>query len=149
MRNRPTAVVLQCTNKKREEEAAACDLYDPSTYFRKQRAYARATGAHWYIQSAKHGLVHPDVLVKPYDQRAEGISEPDRWAENIAESLAGNHEGGVIEVLGGGAYADPLTPALEKRGFDVLEPLRGLGIGERMAKLDQMREEVSHAPLHG
>jgi hypothetical protein len=45
----------------------------------------------------------------------------------------------IIELLGGAAYADPLTPELEARGFEVVEPLRGLSIGERMAELEALQ----------
>jgi len=105
-------VLAQCTAKKRDGRHRAKDLYDDSTYFRKQRAYARAKGDYWLILSAEYGLVD-------------------------------------LEILGGRSYADPLVPELESLGYDVVEPLCGLGIGERMAKLNELTEEVNHATLHG
>jgi len=50
-------VLAQCTAKKRDGRHRAKDLYDDSTYFRKQRAYARAKGDYWLILSAEYGLV--------------------------------------------------------------------------------------------
>jgi hypothetical protein len=135
----PTRVVLvQCTSAKRDEEAAARVLYDESSYFRKQRTYAQ-TADRWFIQSAEHGLVDPDTRLEPYDTRPSDRDDVDAWAEGIAADLVDAvGTNAVVEVLGGKAYADPLTPALEARGVDVLEPLRGQRIGKRQSTLDTM-----------
>lgn len=126
------ATLIQCTNTKRDERAFARDLYDPSAYFRKMRAWARSRGAPWYILSAKHGLVAPTDELFPYDER--GLSESQ--AEQIATELATR---GVtcVHVCAGRDYLDPLTPALEQRGIDVVDSFTGLRIGERMAKLEE------------
>jgi len=132
-------VIAQCTNDKRDGQHRAADLYDESTYFRKQREYAR-TADRWFIQSAKYGLLDPDKTVESYDRHAKDIDNPEVWAESIADDLeAAIPSAAVVELLGGAAYADPLTPELERRGFDVVEPLRGLGIGERMAHLQRLQ----------
>jgi len=128
-------VLVQCTSSKRQEPALARDLYDVSDYFVKQRAYAAAVADCWYVQSALHGLVHPDEVIEPYNVRADDLDEPETWAEEIAEELADRHADAVVEVLGGMSYADPLTPELETRGFDVSEPLRGQPIGKRKQSL--------------
>lgn len=134
-------VLVQCTNAKRDDPGPARDLYDESSYFRKQRAYAEAVGDRWFIQSAKYGLLAPSMDVDPYDMRPRDIDDVDSWASEIASVLAEQvPTDATVEVLGGAAYADPVTPALERHGFDVVEPLRGLRIGDRMAKLDEMVE---------
>ena len=131
-------VLVQCTNQKRDEAATARDLYDESDYFVKQRSYAEAVADQWFIQSAKHGLVEPGTVIEPYDKHAKDIEDPDGWGEEIASSIADRFEPCVVEILGGMRYADPLTPALERHGFDVLEPLRGQGIGTRKRSLLDM-----------
>ena len=149
MRDPARIVVAQCTGSKRDGTHAARDLYDESAYFRKQRAYAE-TADKWFIQSAKYGLLEPDESVESYDTHAKELEDPEAWAEAIANHLDSEvGKPAVVELLGGKRYADPLTPALEARGFDVVEPFRGLGIGERMAALDTKVTEVSHASLHG
>jgi hypothetical protein len=143
-------VIAQCTGSKRDEPAAARELYDESAYFRRQREYAEARGDVWFIQSAKHGLLGPDERIEPYDKHAKNVEDAEEWAEQIAADLSERvPEAAVVELLGGKDYADPLTPALERRGFDVVEPLRGLGIGKRRSRLKQKTQEVSHASLHG
>lgn len=142
-------VLAQCTNAKRDERSPAADLYDESTYFRCQRAYAR-TADKWAIQSAKHGLLWPHEDVRPYDKTTADIDDAEYWAYAIADEIEyATGTDWTVEILGGAAYADPLVPELEGRGFDVHEPLRGLGIGERMAKLNEMATEVAHAGLSG
>lgn len=134
-------VVASCTKRKRDEPAPARKLYDPSTYFRKQARYAE-TADEWWIQSARYGLVHPDQVIKPYDKRADDLEEPERWAWEIACRLLRKYDPAktTIDILGGSAYADPLTPHLEEFGFEVHEPLRGQRIGDRMASLDRLAD---------
>lgn len=146
----PRVVLAQCTNAKRDGTHPARELYDESDYFRKQRAYARSVGDQWFVQSAEYGLLHPDDVVPSYNAHAKDLDDPGAWGEEIAEDVDSRVPAGVvIEILGGAKYADPLTPALERRGFEVKEPLRGCGIGERMAALDERTAEVNHATLHG
>jgi len=134
-------VLVQCTNSKRDESVPARDLYDESAYFRDYRAYALAKGDEWYILSAKHGLLDPDTVIGPYDER--GLSEAQ--AESIAEYFADRTTcADTIEVLAGGRdYADVLVPELERQtAADVLEPHRGLPIGKRRQKAQQAVAEV-------
>ena len=131
-------VLVQCTDSKRDVAARARDLYDVSRYFRKQRAYAESVTDNWFIQSAKYGVIDPDAVIEPYDLRADEIDEPEEWAGMIAARIGANFStDSVVEILGGSDYADPLTPLLEEMGFEVHEPLRGLRIGEREAKLEE------------
>jgi len=125
--------LVQCTGTKRDHEAPARMLYDESAYFRKMRAWARSRGDPWYILSAKHGLVAPGEPLAPYDQR----DLSDAQAERIATQLS---ERGVtrVYVCAGRGYLDPLTPALESQGIDVVDPFAGLQIGERLSKLDEL-----------
>jgi hypothetical protein len=112
-------------------------MYEPSSYYRKMREYAYARGDEWFIQSAKHGLLTPMKTIEPYDKRAQDIEEPEQWASEIADTLAEHVDPpATVEVLGGKAYADPLTPELEACGFDVVEPMRGMRIGERKSWLN-------------
>ena len=135
----PRVVIVQCTGDKRDGIHAARDLYDESTYFRKQRTYAEAVADQWFIQSAEYGLVGPDEEIESYDTHAKDLTAPDAWALDIAIDIhARVPDDAVIELLGGSRYADPLTPELENLGYEVLEPLRGERIGARMQRLDEM-----------
>jgi len=132
-------VIAQCTDAKREDGCVARRLYDGSDYFRKQRDYAEAVADKWFIQSAKFGLLRPDEYANPYDKHAKDIEDPDAWAEEIVADLVEEvPPEATVEVLGGAAYADPLTPELEAWGYEVHEPLRGLQIGKRKAELVRM-----------
>lgn len=129
-------VLVQCTSAKRDDRAQAGNIYDESDYFVKQRAYAKAHGDEWFVQSAEHGLLQPTTRIDPYDTRPSDLSDVDQWGENIADDLVRRvPDVEIVEVLGGKKYADPLTPALERRGLEVLEPLRGQRIGERKRSL--------------
>lgn len=135
-------VICQCTDSKRSTPATAKRLYDESDYFQKQRAYAEAVSDRWFIQSALHGLVEPDTMLEPYNCSPSDLDDVEAWAEQIATDLDDNLKGNpTIELLGGKSYTDPLTPELESRGYEVLEPLRGQQIGERKGSLKRMANE--------
>jgi len=61
-----SAALIQCTDSKRDEPAPARDLYDTSSYFRKMRRWVDLKADEWYILSAKHGIVQPDVVLDPF-----------------------------------------------------------------------------------
>jgi hypothetical protein len=135
-------ILIQCTDSKRDEPVKAKKLYDTSSYFRKMRDYAEATGEIWFILSAKHGLVDPEGVIHPYDER--GLS--GELAESIAETIAnGPHE--YVEICAGKDYTDPLVPELEQRQIDVLELCPGMKIGEREEKLQEKTNRIIHDTL--
>lgn len=128
--------LIQCTNSKRDHEAQAMHLYDPSDYFCKMRAWARDRGNPWYILSAKHGLLEPERIIDPYDN--VGISEAQ--AANIGRDLE-RLGVDVVDVTAGRKYTNPLVPVLEKRGIDVVNHFAGERIGTRMRHLDEAVSE--------
>jgi hypothetical protein len=141
-------VLVSCTKTKRDQPAPAADLYDPSDYFRKQRAFAQADGDEWGILSAEHGFVRPDTVLEPYETFI-GDVDAEEWAETVADQLGGvlsrNDE---VVITAGKAYADPLVPELEYRfGVDVLEPFRGLQIGKRKAEMARRTTELQHGVI--
>ena len=135
-------VLIQCTNSKRSEPAMATNLYDESAYYRKMRAYAKATGNKWYILSAKHGLLQPAEWVEPYDEFGLTGSQAHTIASEL--KLKGIDE---VEIIAGTKYTDPLIPELEAKGIDVIELCAGMAIGERMAELDRLKEQAENHSL--
>jgi len=127
------AILIQCTKSKRDEAAMASNLYDESTYYCKMREYAAATGKPWFILSAKHGLLQPAEYIEPYDEFGLSPSQAHTIASRI--ELKGYDS---VEVIAGKKYTDPLTPELEAKGIEVIEKCRGLSIGERMQRLDEL-----------
>jgi len=148
MKCNPTIVLAQCTASKFDCTDEAQRVYSKSSYFRKQRKYARLKADQWYIQSAEYGLLKPDEEISAYDTHADNLDDPETWAWEIANQLRLKVVSPAsIEILGGQSYAEPLTPLLERLGYDVIEPLRGLGIGERQAQLDYLCQELSNETL--
>jgi len=132
-------ILIQCVQSKQDEPLPAKKLYD-STYFDAMKRYAEATDSEWRILSAKHGLLHPETQIHPYD--AFGLSE--KQARSIATTLS-NAKVGHVEIVAGKKYTNPLTPELESCGIDVLETCRGMKIGNRLSKLRTLaRREENH-----
>ncbi|MFF2244294.1 DUF6884 domain-containing protein [Arthrobacter sp. NPDC058130] len=124
--------------------AAKLDRPDParelcvSQLFRKASAYAEATCDRWYILSAKHGLVHPDTIIEPYDvrlgARTPGAPPVHGWAARVRDQLAAEFaglEGVTIVALAGEQY----RTALQDVPWPVEVPMKGLGIGQQLGWL--------------
>jgi hypothetical protein len=130
-------VLVGCVKQKLDRSAPARDLYI-STLFRKERAYAEAVGAPWFILSAEHGLVAPDDVLEPYERAlaSSPAAYRDQWGQRIVDQLVdtvGPVSGLVVEVHAGAAYCDPICGRLTSNGATVIEPLHGLGLGQRLA----------------
>lgn len=141
-------IVVGCGKSKRAEPAQAKDLY-VGTLFRAAKAYAVASKRQWRILSAAHGIVAPELWMRPYDQKLSGSrSELQRWARLASEEIARQRRDTLapVEILAGRLYADPLRRALENIGIDSVEPLRGLSLGHRIQKLNAMWEQENDPP---
>ena len=126
--------LLSCVGQKRSVRTPARYLYT-SSWFRKARNYADGTGQPWFVLSAKHGLVHPDQVISPYDLTLNAMPVAGRrqWASRVLTQL-GPHLDGVEAVvfLAGQRYREFLEPSMRSRGLVVSVPMEGLRIGEQL-----------------
>jgi cytoplasmic iron level regulating protein YaaA (DUF328/UPF0246 family) len=132
-----TVCLVSCVGAKQATAAAAKDLYR-SDWFTKARSYAEGLGDHWFILSAKHGLVRPHEVIAPYEQTLNtmGVSERRRWARLVERQM--DHQmpdAGRIVVLAGQRYREFLMEYLRRRADMVEVPMEGLRIGEQLSWL--------------
>ena len=131
--------LVSCVKTKRTVRSAAKDLYT-SIWFVKARAYAVTMDCPWFILSAEHGLVRPDAEIDPYEKTlgTMRVSARRDWAgEGLADLEP--HLTGVSKIvfLAGLRYREFLVKALEKRGYRVCIPMKGLPIGQQLAWLNR------------
>jgi hypothetical protein len=146
--NEADLIVVGCAKSKRatDDRVPAADLYT-SGLFAKRRAYAEASGRPWRILSAKHGLVHPQQPIPPYDVELADLSREQRdgLAFAVARTLRGLGlpAGAVIELHAGARYARLLAdnPYLPD-GVAVRLPVRGLPIGEQLVAYKRVITDV-------
>ena len=136
-------VLIQCTNSKRLDRkiAPAGDLYK-GQYWEAMKAYAQSRPEPWGILSAKHGLVWPNELIEPYDERGLSVEQSRDIARTLKEM-----DTQTVRITAGKDYTDPLTPELERVGIDVIEVCRGMKIGDRTAKLNELADTTENATL--
>ena len=132
--NMATLYLVSCVSEKRPARVPARCLY-MSDWFQKARAYVESAGRPWFILSAKHGLLHPETVVCPYDKTLKNMSKAKRgqWSWKVLNQLQA-HLGGVdcVVILAGKSYREFLEPGLLARGIDVRVPMCGLGIGKQL-----------------
>jgi len=129
--------LVACVAKKNSRPMPARDLYI-SVWFHKAAAYAVREADEWYILSAKHGLISPDTVIRPYDETLKGMSATARrdWATRVMEALMQRLDpGDTVIILAGQDYRAGLIEPLRQMGCTVLVPMEGLRIGEQLAWL--------------
>jgi hypothetical protein len=145
-----TLHLVGCGKAKLAHAAPARELYTGSL-FRAAREYVEALGEPWYVVSAEHSVADPDEVLEPYDTRLSDLSEKAKacWRESLALRLWGRlgmpatYDGVTVTLLMGSEYADEIRPRLVHKGAEVLEPLRGLGLGARLAWFKARREPAA------
>lgn len=139
-------ILVACGKAKAPEARPARDLY-VGNLFRAARRFAEGADAPWFILSGKHGLVAPEDVLAPYDERIPGAAvSMRRWGEGVVAQLQARFPGQSLElvILAGIMYALPLREhALT--GWTVGEPLRGLEVGERLRWFRLQREAARAA----
>lgn len=129
--------LISCVKTKGPGPAPAKDLYT-SAWFRKARAYVEKKARPWRILSAQYGLVHPERMIRPYEQtlKTMPVAERRAWAERVLAELEPSLAGvGTIVFLAGQAYREFLAPALRDRGLTVLVPMASLSQGRQLSWL--------------
>jgi len=120
--------LINCTKRKLDKPCPARELYTASALFRKARAYCENHYETWYILSAKHGLVHPDQILAPYDLTLKQLSvaEQRAWGKRVSEQLQRLGEGHLFYAHAGQAYLQYLS------GVQIINVLAGYSQGSRM-----------------
>jgi len=96
-------------------------------------------GVPFSILSAKHGLLHPDETIDPYDVALKGQpkSFKSEWARRVAAQLCLTFDSKKqFIVLAGDDYYLPLAHAMHDSDPRFLLPMVGLSLGHRLTFLN-------------
>ena len=151
------ALLIGCGAAKQPTAVRAAELYT-STYFKEKVKFAEALGKPWAILSAKYGILQPDSLTAPYDFSAGQLTPEElrEWVAGVALQLFSWEpfmgDGPLLSlrsirrlgIIAGETYVTPLTATLATLGVEVLNPCKGLGLGQQVAWL---REFTNSQPL--
>lgn len=126
-------VLVACCGPKLAQAAKAQDIYT-SDLFVKSRAWAERFGSRWFILSAKHGLLPPEVVIQPYDMtlQAMGAGERIKWGARVAQAFGTPDE--PVVFLAGKLY----RAWAARRSYAA--PMAGLSIGHQKAWLKRQLE---------
>ena len=130
--------LVSCVSEKRDAPAKAKDLYK-SALFTKARAFVEKAGGAWFILSAKHGLVHPEATINPYNETLNSMGTALRraWAKRVIVQMELElPRTDEIVVLAGQRYREYLMDYLTTRAR-ISVPLEGLRIGEQLSWLSR------------
>ena len=131
-------ILVGCVKRKRSQPCPARDLYEESPLWRRRRAYAERSSAPWYILSAKHGLLAPEVWIRPHDLALKDLKRGERraWSRRVLDELRVRFPdlaGKTVECHAGKDYLDNgLEDGLRQAGAAVRRPLAGMRIGAQL-----------------
>ena len=137
--------LVGCVKKKVGVPRVAKDLY-VSTLFVGRRSYVERSSDEWWVLSAKHGLVHPDDVLLPYDVTLTEADRPARrsWSKQVLSAIDQRIQpmrGDVFEIHAGKEYREfGLMGGLRDRGCVVEVPTEGRPIGVQLRFYKQARE---------
>lgn len=150
----PVLALISCTKKKAPCPCRAAELYAPSSFFRLAYAFARRVARDTFVLSAKHGLVHPDDAIAPYEQTLANAGGAERraWALGVHRQLVARteyREAKTILWFAGEAYRGDLMTLVLGDGKRCVVPMQGLAQGEQLAWLTRnahVRAEAFSVP---
>jgi hypothetical protein len=109
-------------------------MYSQSTLFKKAIEYVKNQKYDdWMVLSAKHGLLHMNEVIEPYDETLNNMKVKERrnWAEGVVQSLE-KLSLAEVHFYAGQKYREFLIPLLMERKIVCRVPLEGLGIGMQL-----------------
>jgi hypothetical protein len=153
-----TLILVACGASKLDRAAPARELYT-GNLFRAARAYAEAMVERfpdrysWRIVSALHGLVHPDEVIEPYEEKLTAKHAP-QWGRQVTTKIVQVYllsKASVMRIPAGSSLSvvslapELYTTAIEDAIKDarpvppiaIDRPLRGLGIGQQLQWLSR------------
>ena len=103
-------VIISCGKRKLQGKAKAKDLYIGSLYHQKLEYVNTLYPNHeFYIISAKHGLIHQDVVISSYDRVLPSSSEEFKeWTDLVNNQLQIFDSKEEVLFLGGTRYYVPV-----------------------------------------
>ena len=121
--------LISCGKKKANKACQAKDLYI-SPRFKKAVELAKKAYDAYFILSALHGLVPPDVVLEPYNLTLNDFNRDDatNWAWRVTGQINEQVPGGAqLHFLCGKAYFAGLGRGLE--AYSLHYPLKGMKPG--------------------
>lgn len=134
-----------CVKAKNPGPLSAQDKY-ASPLFLASKRYALREADHWYILSAKYGLLSPDDIVEDYDLTLKTMSREQcrQWARRVAAQLQERNAistGNTIIWLTGLDYSRDLVPLMPRQRHSF--PLQGLKLGPRLQWLNRANSDAT------
>lgn len=117
-----------------------------SPLYRKSLLAALDTSDRFYILSAKHGILHPNSVIEPYDVTLKGMPRAQRldWGRLVGAQLDNVLTfRDTAALYCGEEYIDPLRVDLERIGAAVAMPLAQLSLGQRLQRLAELNGEAA------
>ncbi|MCY1080315.1 DUF6884 domain-containing protein [Archangium lansingense] len=144
--------LVGCGKSKLDRAAPARELYTGPLFRAALEVAESEFGQDVWILSAKYRLTDPNEGLEPYDLHLEDLPPKERadWARDVIRNLVDDDEGtpAHLTVYAGSTYVDELRAHLPNT-WTLVDPMKGLGQGERLAWLKARRAALINTPSAG
>ncbi|MFI5274517.1 MAG: DUF6884 domain-containing protein [Ktedonobacterales bacterium] len=147
-----TVALVAARVRQRGAVCRAAEQFDRSPVFRRARDYCLRAFPEWYILSTRHGLLTPQQVIGPGEERPllaltaeERLGCARAIATALDERLRRTTEPVTFVLFASQAYADLLKRAAPHQRFEL--PLSGLTLGQRLRWYDERLETHSRLLL--
>lgn len=137
-------VLISCGKEKRQWSCRASEMYC-SERFISAKQFAQQQNYDWYVISAKHGLLHPDAMIEPYDLSILNFTDNEKnlWAEKITNDIFKLHELSTkIMILADNNYSNALAYKLNKKGYSVILPFNEIDYTQQKNFLQNANDKI-------
>lgn len=141
--------LVSCGSAKISFRTEARHLYK-SHLFQNSISVANAIASDVFILSAQYGLVQQDEILEPYNLSLNSFDDDQsaQWGANVAERISHLSPQPAEAILfAGSSYAEPIINSLSNSKVVLKDPLKGLSLGIRGAKIKRMKQIVRRAEL--
>ena len=119
--------------------AKVVELYNGSLYKAHLRL-ARSQGGPHFILSGEYGLVSAESVVANYDtsMTSGDRAKKDAWGAMVLGQFRALQRPKRLVVLCGKQYLHGWYDTLCSEGWEIVTPMMGLKVGERLAKVNEI-----------
>jgi cytoplasmic iron level regulating protein YaaA (DUF328/UPF0246 family) len=132
--------LIACASSKKDTPQPAKDLYISALFQKSVGWMNKQNFDYWFILSAKHGLLPPDIVIAPYNQTLNQMPIKQRklWADNVFDALKPYlSTDTTVTFLAGNKYREHLANRITNVGCEIQMPVEGMRIGEQLKWLTE------------
>jgi len=126
-------ILVSCGKRKSDVICQAQEMYNSERFMLTKKLITQLE-YDWFIVSAKHGLLHPEKTIEPYDVYLGSFSKEERekWLQSIVDILKKYDHETMLVICADNEYSMILSKGLNKLKPSCVYPFPGMTYEEQI-----------------